>query len=214
MSNDKITQLVELISSKICHDLISPIGAVANGIEIMEEMGADDDVTSLISFSATQASAKLKALRMAYGLGGADESIKVEDIHQTFDDFVKGDKRVSQNWDPQIDLGFEPKAGFPKLFICSLILVSESLPKGGEISVKPEGEHTIVITGAGENARFRDGFVDIMETKTIDDELDPKLVHPYITSLFAEQYGFEISLDDSVDDFIFLRLKQAAVSLS
>jgi len=99
--------VLELLASKICHDLISPVGAVSNGVEILEELGADagDDVTNLISFSATQASSKLKTMRMAYGLGGSDDSIKMEDVHQLFADYIEGEKRLSQNWDPYADLG-------------------------------------------------------------------------------------------------------------
>jgi len=66
------TDILELMASKVCHDLISPIGAVNNGIEFLTEMGPDagEEVTDLIAFSASQASAKLKAFRMAYGVGG------------------------------------------------------------------------------------------------------------------------------------------------
>lgn len=206
------TRLVELISSKVCHDLISPVGAISNGVEILEEMGADDDVTALISFSATQANAKLKTLRMAYGLGGSDESIKIEDIHKTFDDFISGDNRVSQNWSPSMTLSFETRKGFPKLLMCALMLVGESLPKGGKVEVKPHDENTIVIIGRGENATFRQGYVDALAQSTDVENLDPKLIHPYITGLFAQQYGFEITPDECGDGFISLRLKQASVS--
>ena len=75
---------LEALSSKICHDLISPIGAVNNGLEILEELGADagEEVIELISFSAAQASAKLRAFRMVYGSGGSDNNLKASDAHE------------------------------------------------------------------------------------------------------------------------------------
>lgn len=210
MSAENTVRLLELVSSKICHDLISPVGAVSNGVEILEEMGADDDVTALISFSAAQANAKLKTLRLAYGLGGADTGIRLEEIHQTFNEFITGDNRVKQDWDAHLDLGFEPKTGFPKILMCSLLLASEALPKGGTISVSAEDNDTILVTGHGENANFRDGVTNALMLETSANDLAPKLIHPYITGLFAQIYGFDITTDTSQTDSISLRVKQNA----
>jgi histidine phosphotransferase ChpT len=79
--------MLEVLASKICHDLISPIGAVNNGVELIEDMGPDagPEATALIAFSAQQASAKLQAFRMAYGIGGADSNIKPEDVHKAIE---------------------------------------------------------------------------------------------------------------------------------
>lgn len=206
-------RLLELLASKICHDLISPVGAVSNGVEILEEMGPDDDVTQLISFSAAQANAKLKVLRMAYGLGGADESIKPEDVHAAFGDFIAGDKRITQDWDPHADLGLPNQSGFAKVLICALMLTSEALPKGGHISVASgDSDDMLIVTGKGENAGFRDGFLDALNQSTPPEELDNKYVHAYLTGLLAQQYGFDISVDESSDGFIFLRLTSSHVS--
>jgi len=211
--NDQDTALLtELIASKICHDLTSPVGAIANGVEIMEEIGVDNDITSLIAFSAGQAAAKLKTLRMAYGLGGADKSIKLELIHQTYGEYVEGDNRIKQDWDPNLDIGFEKRRGFPKLMICSLIMAGESLPKGGMISVKAEENDTLLITAEGENASLKPKAFETLEHKTSVEDLDPMLIHPYITKLFANKYNYEITIDDTVENFILLRLKQAVVS--
>ncbi|HRQ61461.1 MAG TPA: hypothetical protein PLO23_08135, partial [Alphaproteobacteria bacterium] len=94
--------VLELLASKICHDLISPVGAVANGVEFLEDMEIEgaDDILGLINFSAKQGSAKLQAYRMAYGAGGADSSIKPEDVHKIFGSFIALDEKVKQDWDP------------------------------------------------------------------------------------------------------------------
>ncbi len=211
--NDRDTALLtELIASKICHDLTSPVGAIANGIEIMEEMGADDNVMSLISFTATQAGAKLKTLRMAYGLGGADESIKLEQIHQTYNEFIVGDNRIKQDWNPYMDIGFEKNRGFPKLLMCCLILAGDGLPKGGMVSVKAQEDDSLLISAEGEKANLKDNIIEALALKTPVEDLDPKLVHPFITRLFANKYGYEITVCDAPENFIFLRLKQAVVS--
>lgn len=206
-------RVLELLASKVCHDLISPIGAVSNGLEIMEEMGADagDEVTELIGFSAAQANAKLRMLRMAYGLGGADSSIKFEDVHKVFEDFLKGEQRLSQDWDPYADMGVAACDGLPKVLICSLILISEALPKGGVIQVTPGENSTIIVSGKGENAGFRDGYPQALDNDTPVENLDPKLIHPYVTGLTARRYQFEITPNTQENDFISLRIKSPNV---
>ena len=73
---NKSASVIELLASRICHDLVSPVGAINNGVEFMEEMGDDaeqrKEALGLISHSASQASAKLMAFRIAYGSGGRE----------------------------------------------------------------------------------------------------------------------------------------------
>lgn len=204
--------LTELIASRICHDLTSPVGAVSNGVEILEEMGTDSEVTSLIAFSARQAAAKLKTLRMAYGLGGADEHIKLENVHEIFGEFIDGDGRVKQDWDPNMNPDFEPRRGFPKLLMSCLILGADSLPRGGVISVEMEGDDVFLITAEGANAALKENVADALALKTPVNNLSPKLIHPYIMGLFSHKYGYEIVVNDEKENFIFLRLKQSVVS--
>lgn len=201
------TRILELLASKICHDLISPVGAVSNGVEILEEMGADggDEVTGLIAYSANQAAAKLKAMRLAYGLGGADTSIMAKDVHLAFGNYLGEDSRTKQSWDASsINVSV---TGGPKLLICALMLASETLPKGGEIKAVQETEDTILITAEGENAHFRDRILDALNTRTAVEAIEPVQVHAYITGLQAKSYGFEITTQTDTPDFIFLRLK-------
>ncbi len=217
MSQENIdnVRILELMASKICHDLISPVGAISNGLEILEELGSDanNDIIDLIAFSSNQASAKLKAMRLAYGTGGSDSSIKSEDVHKIFGDFISGENRISQDWDPHADLGIEPQEGFSKILMLSLLFIVDTLPKGGVVSVKSGGLNSTIICGEGENAHLRDGYLHALEHKIQSSELDPKLVHAYITGLLAQNYDFEITIDETENNFISLRLKSTPVSL-
>lgn len=205
-------RLLELLASKICHDIISPVGAVSNGVEILEEMGTEDadDVVELISFSAAQANAKLKVMRLAYGLGGSDESIRPEEVHKIFADYISGDERLSQDWDPHADLGIAPCAGLAKSTICALLFLIDALPRGGVISVTGDGNSTM-ISAKGENVGFKDGFMDALEAQCDIDSLSPKLVHAYATGLILKHYGFSLTLETSENDFISLRLNSSNV---
>lgn len=208
MIDANAVRLIELISSKLCHDIISPVGAISNGVEILEELGPDagEDVTSLIAFSATQASSKLKALRMAYGLGGADESIRIEDVHKTFEDLIAGEARLTQSWDPFADLGLEPRRGHAKILLCALIFASEGMPKGGVISVDSDLEGSTIVKGLGENAHFREQYIPALNNEIAIDDLDPKLVHAYTTGVLCKNYGFQITIDESQANALFLKI--------
>ena len=195
--------VLEILTSKVCHDLISPIGAVNNGVEFMQEMGVEDagDGLDLIAFSAQQASAKLQAYRMAYGAGGADDSIKPEDVYDAIDAIVSPDNKISQDWDKDAPIGlnqetFERPRGFAKILICALLLAIDCLPKGGVLSVENDGDKDFTVIAKGENACFRDGNKEAFALQISSESLEPKNVHSYIMGLLTEQYGFNVSLDE------------------
>ena len=212
MTNEIDVGILELLASKICHDLISPIGAVNNGIEILEEMGPDagQEVTDLISYSAAQASAKLQAYRMAYGAGGADTSIKPEDVHKTIEAIVSADKKVKQNWDPHAPLGpADRPSGFSKLLMSAILLGMEALPKGGTISVKNDGD-SVIVMAAGTDAGLRDGTAEALSLAMPRDKLEPKFMHAYVTGLIARHYDYKMTAHDSKEGFVGIRFTPPA----
>lgn len=94
-------------------DLVSPVGAINNGLEFMED-AADDpqaikDATELISHSAASAGARLMAFRLVYGAGGRDGNIKPEDIQRAFGALIRSDGKVRQSWAPSARLVLPPR---------------------------------------------------------------------------------------------------------
>lgn len=209
MSNNIDIHILELLASKICHDLISPIGAINNGLEILEELGPDagPDVTGLIAFSAAQASAKLQAYRMAYGAGGADSHIKPEDVYNAIEAIVAEEKKIVQNWDPHGPLGpDEYPTGFCKMLISALLLAMECLPKGGTISVNAGDNNGTIIRAEGENAGLREGTEEALNLKISSENMEPKFMHAYISGLLASHYNFTIMPGESGANFISFNL--------
>lgn len=196
---------LELLSSKICHDLISPIGAIANGIEFLEEMGgsADDDVLDLLKFSSTQASSKLQAFRMAYGAGGGDASVKPEEVYKCFAKFIELDKKISQNWDPHGPLGPEERSdGFSKMLMCLLLLCVECLPKGGMITIKAAEDNVTSIIANGEDAALKPPMDKALANSMRIEEIEPRYAHAFMTGLMAKTYNYQIEQRTSGDDAI------------
>lgn len=195
MSDNMDLNVLELLASKVCHDLISPIGAINNGVELLEEMGAEsgDEVGQLIAYSAAQASAKLQAFRMAYGAGGADSSIKIEDVYDAFEAVISHEEKVKQDWDPKTSIGpDEMPKGLCKMLMCYLLLAFECLPKGGIISVSETDEGEIRIFAQGENAGFKENALEALDLKLSSSQLEPKIIHSYVTGMIAQDYGFKL----------------------
>jgi histidine phosphotransferase ChpT len=204
------SHILEILASKICHDLISPIGAVNNGVELIEDMGPDagPEATALIASAAQQASAKLQAFRIAYGVGGADSNVKPEDVHKAIELIISQDKKIRQEWNPSTPLGGgDAPRGFNKMLICSIMLGMECLPKGGSISVVPGNGVETAVVAKGENASLRGQTGDALALKLDANGLDPKYVHAYMTGLLAARYGFSVSAKDSEQGFVSITIK-------
>lgn len=199
--NKELAAVMELLASRICHDLISPVGAIHNGIEFMEEMGPDamDDALGLIKHSASQSTAKLQAFRMAYGAGGHDANLKPEDVQKCFGELIAAEKKISQMWDPYGNLGPNEDgkpfpSGYPKMLMGAMMMAQETLMKGGDIMVKAgEGAQTVIIA-MGDGATVRDSVEEALKGDINVDDLDPRLVHPYALGVLARGYGYTLSI--------------------
>ncbi len=205
-------RLLELVASRICHDLISPVSAMANGLEFMEEAGPDalPDAMDLLRFSSGVASAKLRALRMAYGAGGSDPSIRLEDVRDVVADLTHADGKITQEW----DLSALPKAGeapigFAKILMCGLLLAVESLPRGGIIRVSGDEAGGAEIDACGPDAGPREKVEAALAGLVPLDMMEPKLIHPHLTALLAHAYGFSLTIAQQGDGQVVYRMTRA-----
>jgi histidine phosphotransferase ChpT len=195
--------VLEQLASRICHDLISPVGAIANGLELVEEMGVgdgDNDAIKLIGYSATQAAAKLAAFRLAYGAGGRDPNIKPEDVQKAFGKYIAGDAKIRQAWDPFSPLGIDAKTpAYCKMLMLGLMLAAEALPRGGIVFADPGETNETLIRAEGTDAVVRDGVEAALAGTLPTEDIDPRMVHPTMVGLLAASYGYDIKLKEKSD---------------
>lgn len=201
--------ILELLASRICHDLISPVGAVNNGVEFLQEDmdgGDTSDAIGLIAMSAQSAGARLQVFRLAYGAGGRDATIKPEDVHKTFDALVESDGKIKQGWDPlKTFAGADLDEGFCKLLICGLMLAQEALPKGGTINVT-YADGVTTIGGEGTDATIRPQVENALNHKLDVSVIDPRLVHPYVVGVLAAQYGYTVSISEQAQGRVAFKI--------
>lgn len=201
LKNEEITTLMELLSARICHDLVSPVGAINNGLEFMEDMADDPEgrkeATNLIAHSATAAGARLMAFRMAYGAGAVDGNVKPEDIQKAFGTLIRTDGKVRQSWDPFGPLGIPSSSrGFCKILMGCLMMASDCLPKGGMVFIDAGTGAETLIKVEGTGATIREGVENALAGTMEMSNVDPRLVHPYILGHSARTYGYNIKLKE------------------
>lgn len=212
LKNEEITELLELLSSRICHDLVSPVGAINNGLEFMEEMAdtpeGRKEATDLIAHSATAAGARLMAFRLAYGSGAVDGNIKPEDIQKAFGTLIRTDGKIRQSWDPFGPLGIPAATrGFSKILMGTLMMASDCLPKGGIVFVDAGNGIETLIKSEGNGVNVRDGVENALAGTIEFSKIDPRLVHPYVLGQSSRTYGFKINLKEKNDDAVVWSLK-------
>jgi histidine phosphotransferase ChpT len=196
-------ELAALLTSKVCHDLISPIGAVNNGLEVLEdENSADmrDFAMDLIQKSAEQASSKLKFCRMAYGAGSAAGSeINLDDAGAVARGFFQTDK-MALNWmAPNINI---PKDQ-AKLLLNLAVIASSAIPRGGEIEVQIESDPmAFTLKATGMNARVPAGALETIGGKVPDDGIDAHSIQNYYTGLVAGRAGMTIDIREDGESIL------------
>lgn len=136
--------LAALIGSRICHDLISPIGAISNGVELLAMDGSiKGPEMALISESVANANARIRFFRIAFGGAGSDQRIGRPEVQAILSDLTRGG-RLSVVWNGPAEL---PRREVKLVFLLIQCLES-ALPFGGRIEVTSDGPHWSV-TGEG-----------------------------------------------------------------
>lgn len=188
-------RVLELLVSRICHDLVSPVGAVGNGVELLQDMGADgiEDSLPLLEHSAKLASARLQIFRLAYGAGGSEAMVSGKQVYETYKNFLAAEGKVTMQWDLMLECPMDPKTGFFKVLTNVLMLAREALPRGGVVSVLfPEGASSVKVEAAGDHAQLKDSVVQALSGETAIEELDPKTTGPYVAGVFARHFGVDV----------------------
>jgi len=183
-------RVFELLASRVCHDLISPIGAIGNGLELLEEADKDMAADALqLSINCVQrASALLEFFRMAYGAAGADAGLRWEAAKPLAEGLLAGGKS-SLTWGPA-PANLVLPAGVPKLALNLVLMAAESLPRGGQVAVALEpgtARLTVAASATGRDARVNDEVNAALAAGPDGaSTLTAKSVHAFFTARLAE----------------------------
>ena len=189
--------LAALLCSRVCHDLISPAGAIVNGLEVLEEGGDAETRTfamDLIKKSARTASARLQFCRIAFGAAGsAGAQIDTGDAETVARGFIE-DEKVKVTWNLQRAL--LPKNRV-KLLLNMLVVAGGTIPRGGTLTVDPVGSGDTMgfkITASGLNARINQAVPALLEGQSESGTVDAHAIQPFYTGLLARACGLSVAL--------------------
>ncbi len=189
--------LAALLCSRVCHDLISPVGAIVNGLEVLEE-GKDaatkDFALDLIKKSARTASAKLQFCRIAFGAAGsAGAQIDTGDAETISRSFLEDDK-TKLAWNL-------PRALLPKnrvkLLLNMLLIAGQAIPRGGSLTVEPIGTGESMgfkVAAAGANAKIPQGMAEQLSADAGGAPVDAHRIQPLYTVLLAKDCKLAVGI--------------------
>jgi histidine phosphotransferase ChpT len=194
--------LAALLCSRVCHDVISPVGAIANGLELYDDPEMDEETKAtaldMIRSSARTAGAKLKFCRIAFGAAGsAGALIDLSEAGEVAKGFV-GEEKIRLDW--QAPRENRPKQQV-KLLLNMLLLAMAGIPRGGVLTVSVNGDH-LAVRAAGERAKISAPLAEVLAGTADLNLLDARLVQPYYSKQLATSAGLELSMAMDGDDVL------------
>ncbi len=203
--------LAAMLCSKVCHDLINPVGAVNNGLETLadpEQAAMADFAKEMIANAAKQAQAKLEYARLAYGASStAGTEFDTRECERVANILFSIEK-AELEW--KIPPMFLPK-NKAKLLMNMLVIVLAGVPRGGDVMVDIEGEagKEILKISAISNPEKRQKTLVPLGTKELlagnpKEGVDARGIQPFYTGLLARmsQMDIQISLEDGLLTFV------------
>lgn len=175
-----------LVGSRICHDLISPVGAINNGIELIQmttpSLGPE---LALISESVTNASARIRYFRIAFGAAG-DQTVGRAEVTSILKD-VYANTRLTVVWGPEDGVSRK----MVRLTFLALMCLETGMPYGGRIEVA-EDAGRLLITGHADKFKIVDDLWQMLTGTPSDQDLRPAQVQFGLMPALAAQDGFKI----------------------
>ena len=181
-------EFAALLVSRVCHDLVSPVGAVVNGLEVLEDetdAAMRADALRLVASSAEQAAARLQFARIAFGAAGsAGAELDLAEVGRIMDGLMKGGK-VELVW--QAEVANWPK-DWAKLLMNVVISATDCLPRGGRVVVSTSGDMqapSFRVIATGPVTRLSPDSQHALQGEP-SGALDGRSIQPYLTYQLAK----------------------------
>lgn len=195
-----------LMCSRVCHDIISPVGAITNGLEVLDEEESEDMKAfafDLIRKSARTASAKLQFARLAFGAAGsAGAEVDLGDAETVAKRYMESEK-AELVWNATRRL--LPKNQV-KLLLNLLLVSLHAVPRGGKVVVTVEGDlpHPIQrIEATGPSSRIPPRVVDLLQGQVEEGGLDAHAIQPFYAGSLARDAGLTVTVTKTDETVVF-----------
>jgi histidine phosphotransferase ChpT len=197
--------LAALLCSRVCHDIISPVGAIINGLEVLDEDNSEEMrnfAFDLIRRSAGQASAKLQFARLAFGAAGSvGAEIDLGDAEKVATGYMAGEKAEFSFEAPRVLMA----KNRVKLLLNLILLAITAVPRGGSVKVKVDGpaaSPTFTLRSSGPSARIPPAFEKLVPGLVEGIPVDAQSVQPYYTGALARACGMNVGAELDGSDVV------------
>ena len=200
--------LASLLCSRLCHDLLSPVGALNNGLELMadeQDPAMRERCLELLNDSARASANKLKFFRLAFGAaGGFDATIDTREAHAALAGLFGAEKQLELGW--MVSADALPK-GAVKLLLNLALIAGDALVRGGRLDVGAEeadGKIEIVIRGEGPRILLDPNLRETLTRGSSDGSVEPRAAGAWLAHALASEAGGEIRLSDASSDVLMI----------
>jgi len=199
--------LASLLCSRLCHDLLSPVGALNNGLELMadeQDPEMRERCLELLAESAKASASKLKFFRLAFGAsGGFGDMIDTREAKAALDGLFGADKRVELGWMVEDD---ELPKGAVKLLLNLALIAGDALVRGGRLDVGAEhdGRLELVIRAEGPRILLDPSLRETILKGSSDGAVEPRAAGAWLAHELAAQAKGEIRLSDPADEVLLI----------
>jgi histidine phosphotransferase ChpT len=179
-------EFAALMVSRVCHDLVGPLGAVVNGLEVLEDerdAAMREDAIRLVATSANQALARIQFMRIAFGAAGsAGAQLDLGEVGRLIQGLLDGGK-TKLEWN--VPQSYWPK-DWAKLLMNASLLGADCLPRGGVVKVEAEaGTPRFRIHASGTVARIAEEMERTLKGAEPSAPIDARGIQPYLTHRLA-----------------------------
>lgn len=180
--------VLELVCSRLCHDLVGPVGAATNGIELLRELSGNqnEDILDMTDESARTAWRRLEFFRVAFGYGGGRSGWSESELSALAAGMLR-DTRVSLNWHTTgQEESITGRGG--KLILNLVFLIAEAMPRGGEVkvSLRPlDAALSVAITGNGPGATLNERIMSTVRGAVPPGDMDSRVILAHLSCLQA-----------------------------
>ena len=200
--------LASLLCSRLCHDLMSPVGALHNGIELMADE-QDPEMRAkcleLLEDSAKASANKLKFFRLAFGAaGGVGDSIDTHEARLALEGVFGAERRIELGW---MVPGDKLPKGAVKLLLNLALLAGDSLVRGGRLDVGAELSDEVlelVIRAEGPRILLDPTLRQTLLEGEADGSVEPRAAGAWLAHSLAEEAGGSIRLSDPADAVLMM----------
>ena len=200
--------LASLLCSRLCHDLMSPVGALNNGIELLgdeQDPEMRERCLELLADSAVATANKLKFFRLAFGAaGGFADAIDTGDARTALKGIFGPERRIELGWQVQDDK--LPK-GAVKLLLNLALLAGDALVRGGQLDVgaeRTDGALEIAIRAEGPRIMLDPNLRETLAKGSSGDTVEPRAAGAWLAHALTAEAGGTIRISDPADEVLII----------